>query len=1141
MSETSIAPALEPDAKPTGRHRSHQIQQQRRYVPGKGWEAKVPRVLAWLAFLVGAISAITSIFPHSRVWLGWIDGIVDLFFLAAPPNFGWGVLMLLLGSALAKRKRAAWGLLLVLEVGDLLVMLAVWAIFPTSFPMILTPILFDAVMVTVLLLSRREFFAISQKGNGWRALITLVIGIVITAVVGTILISLVADSFATENRWSIIADQFLGVLGQDPALQPPVPGPRFVESIIAILGALTFIATAYAFFKPRSKDLMITGEEEVEIRGLLNEWGERDSLGYFATRRDKSADWAESRKAVVTYRVVFGVSLASADPIGDPEAWPAAIEAWLEEAHRHAWAPAVMGASEQGAEAYRRAGLGVMELGDEAILYFRDFQLEGRSMRVVRQAVNRVERAGYTAKVRRHSEISEEEMASVIRDADRWRDTDNERGFSMALGRLGDPLDGRCALVEVFDGNGERQALLSFSPWGEKGLSLDLMRRSRDSENGVMEFMVASLVAAGPQIGADRVSLNFAVMRGIFAQGERIGAGPILRMSRGFLLFASKWFQLESLYRSNAKYDPDWVPRFSLYENVGDLPRVGIASGAAEGFIQLPSLKGWLAKRRGPVKSPLLDTVDQAPVALWQAEQARVAAEAEAAAAAAAADPYHGLPEQEKFRRMKLAAMRERGIDPYSSSFERTHTVKQVRDQNPDLEPDARTGNIVSIAGRLMLNRVSGKLSFAQVKDWTGQIQVMLSLDASGQELLDRWKTDVDLGDIVGVTGEVITSKRGELSVLASDFVITSKCLVPLPDKHKGLADPEAKVRQRYVDLIVNQDSRDMLAMRSEMVRAVREQLWARDYLEVETPMMQRIHGGANARPFVTHINAYDMRLYMRIAPELFLKRLLVGGAEKVFELNRNFRNEGADSTHNPEFTSMEMYDAYGNYDTMRVLTRELILAAATAVHGSPKVLRPIAGAYDGSQGYEEVDISGEWPVMTVLEGISHGLGEEVTLDTEVPTLQAYAGRANIALDPKWGQAKIIEELYEHLCEARTTTPVFWKDFPTDVSPLTRKKPSEPRLAERWDLVAWGAEIGTAYTELIDPLDQRDRLTAQSMLAAAGDIEAMEVDEDFLRALEYGMPPAGGQGMGIDRLLMLLTGRNIRESVLFPLTRPDAG
>ncbi len=1112
---------------------------ERRYVPGDGWESKVPRIAAWICYFIAALSAITAVFPFTRAPLSGVRTIADLVFIAAPPNLAWAVLMAILASALSKRKRAAWLLLLILQVVELVLLVFAWAVFPaTSYPAIMTPVFFNVFVIAVLFISRQEFFAVSQKGNGWRALATFVIGFVISLVVGAGIIAVFGDPQLQLDKLGVVSSEFLGVLGQDPSLDQSVHAPFLISGLIALFGSATFIATAYVLFKPRRKSRMLSGEDEVALRVMLAQTGERDSLGYFATRRDKSVDWAPSGKAAVTSRVVFGVSLASADPIGDPQAWPAAIEAWLEDAHKHAWAPAVMGASEMGAEAYAKAGLGAVELGDEAILYFRDYQLDGRHMRVVRQAVNRIERAGYTAKVRRHAEIPEDEMAGVIADADRWRDTDNERGFSMALGRLGDPLDGRCVLVEAFDPEGNREALLSFSPWGDKGLSLDLMRRSRDSENGVMEFMVTSLVAAGPQIGADKVSLNFAVMRAIFAEGERIGAGPVLRLTRATLLFASRWFQLESLYRSNEKYAPDWVPRYMMFETVGDLPRVGIAAGIAEGFVTVPSPRSWFGNP-GKARSPLRAACDASPVELYEAQEAKLAQIAAQTAQDAAEDPFAGLPEQEKVRRQKLANMRDRGVDPYATNFQRSTTIAKVREQYADLEPDARTGTVVSIAGRVMLNRVTGKLCFAELRDWTGDIQIMVSLAVAGEDNLTSWKQDLDLGDIVGVTGEVITSKRGELSVLADDFTITSKCLVPLPDKHKGLNDPEARVRQRYVDLIVNQESRDMLAMRSEMVRAIREQLWGRDYLEVETPMMQRVHGGANARPFITHINAYDMQLYMRIAPELFLKRLLVGGVERVFELNRNFRNEGADSTHNPEFTSMEMYDAYGDYDTMRVLTRELILAAAVAVHGRPIVKRPVAGAYDGSQGYEEVDISGDWPVITLHEGISSALGEEVTVDTDLPTLRRLADHAGIARDQNWGAGQLTLELYEHLCEARTTTPVFWTDFPTDVSPLTRKKPSEPRLAERWDLVAWGAEIGTAYTELIDPLDQRDRLTAQSLLAAAGDSEAMEVDEDFLRALEYGMPPTGGQGMGIDRLLMLLTGRNIRDSVLFPLTRPD--
>jgi len=1118
---------------------SNANQAKRRFVPGTGWEAKIPRISSWVCYATAIVSFLSAIFQPFRYWLRPVRNLLDLIFISAPPNLAWAVLLAIVASALGKRKRAAWGVLLALEVVDQIFLLLAWAFFPTSFPQVLTPVLVNACVIGILLLSRKEFFAISQKGNGWRALLVLGVGLAAAIAVGATVVQLFGSVEDKVHRIPFVTGEFLDVIGNDTNLRSATTSPRPVLFVISLMGAATFIATAYVFFRPRRKELMLTGHDEVAIRGLLAEYGERDSLGYFATRRDKSADWSPSGKAVVTYRVVYGVSLASADPIGDPEAWPSAIETWLEDAHRHAWAPAVMGASMQGAEAYQRAGLGAVELGDEAILHFRDFQLEGRSMRVVRQAVNRVERGGYTTRVRRHMDIPTEEMAQIIKAADDWRDTDNERGFSMALGRLSDPLDGRCVLVEAFDGDGDLEAIISFSPWGQSGVSLDLMRRSRDSENGVIEFMVASLVAAGPRIGVDKLSLNFAVMRGVFAEGERIGAGPVSRLTRAVLVFASRWFQLESLYRSNAKYDPDWVPRYLMFENTGDLPRVSIASALAEGFLVPPSPKSWFSSKKAPKVSPLVAACAAAPVELMAAADAQRKGVLAEIAEQAEADPFAGLPEQERIRRAKLADMRERGIDPYATSFHRTTTVAKIREAHGDMPTDSRSGEIVSIAGRVMLNRVSGKLCFASLRDWSGDLQVMISLADAGEETLKDWKTDVDLGDIVGVNGEVITSRRGELSVMVTDFVITSKCLVPLPDKHKGLNDPEARVRQRYVDLIVNPEARSMLSMRSEMVRSIREKLWSKEYLEVETPMMQRVHGGANARPFVTHINAYDMQLYMRIAPELYLKRLLVGGAEKVFEMNRNFRNEGADSTHNPEFTSLEMYDAYGDYDTMRVLTRELILDAAIAVHGKPIVWRPRAGAYDGSEGYDEVDISGEWPVVTLHDAVSEKVGEHITVDTDLATLARLCEKAGIQRNPDWDTDQVVLEMYEHLCEASTTTPVFYKDFPTGVSPLTRKKPSEPRLAERWDLVAWGAEIGTAYTELIDPLDQRDRLTAQSLLAAAGDSEAMEVDDDFLRALEYGMPPAGGQGMGVDRLIMLLTGRNIRETVLFPLTRPD--
>jgi lysyl-tRNA synthetase class 2 len=492
-------------------------------------------------------------------------------------------------------------------------------------------------------------------------------------------------------------------------------------------------------------------------------------------------------------------------------------------------------------------------------------------------------------------------------------------------------------------------------------------------------------------------------------------------------------------------------------------------------------------------------------------------------------DDLAELPEQMRVRREKLERIRERGVDPYPVGYPRTAMIAEIRDRHADLEPDASTGERVGIAGRVMLSRTGGKLCFATLRDNTGDLQVMLSLDRLGEESLAAWKASVDLGDHVGVTGEVISSRRGELSVLAEDWALTAKCLRPLPDKHKGLTDPEARVRQRYVDLIVNPDARRMLQIRSDAVRSLRTTLTDAGFIEVETPMLQVVHGGANARPFRTHINAYDAELFLRIAPELYLKRLAVGGIEKVFEINRNFRNEGADSTHNPEFTMLEAYEAYGDYDTMAVLTRRLIQDAAVAALGSTVV----------RHGDAEFDIGGEWRAITVNEGLSEALGTEITADTPVAELTRLCDKADVPYDPAWSRGQVVLEMYEHLLEERTVLPTFYRDFPTEVSPLTRAHRRDPRLAERWDLVAFGTEIGTAYSELVDPVEQRARFTAQSLLAAGGDAEAMVLDEDFLRALEYAMPPSGGLGVGVDRLLMLLTGRNVRETVLFPFVRPE--
>ncbi|MEV4499862.1 lysine--tRNA ligase [Micromonospora arborensis] len=493
-------------------------------------------------------------------------------------------------------------------------------------------------------------------------------------------------------------------------------------------------------------------------------------------------------------------------------------------------------------------------------------------------------------------------------------------------------------------------------------------------------------------------------------------------------------------------------------------------------------------------------------------------------------DPADDLPEQMKVRREKRDRMLAEGVEPYPVGFPRTTTLAQVRAGYADLPTDTATGDQVAVTGRVIFVRNTGKLCFATLRDGDGtELQAMLSLDRVGPERLEAWKRLVDLGDHVGVTGEVITSRRGELSVLAQQWEMTAKALRPLPVAHKPLSE-EARVRQRYVDLIVRPQAREMVRTRAAAVRSLRDSLHGQGFIEVETPMLQLLHGGAAARPFVTHSNALNTDLYLRIAPELFLKRAVVGGVDRVFEINRNFRNEGVDSSHSPEFAMLETYQAYGDYDTIGELTRNLVQQAAIAVSGSMVVTHA-----DG----REFDLGGEWRSVTLFGVLSEALGEEVTVRTDRARLVEYADKVGLAVDPKWGPGKLAEELFEELVVPGLVEPTFVRDYPEETSPLTRAHRSEPGLAEKWDLYVLGFELGTGYSELVDPVVQRERLVAQAQLAARGDDEAMRLDEDFLRAMEYGMPPAGGMGMGIDRLLMALTGLGIRETILFPLVRPE--
>jgi len=488
--------------------------------------------------------------------------------------------------------------------------------------------------------------------------------------------------------------------------------------------------------------------------------------------------------------------------------------------------------------------------------------------------------------------------------------------------------------------------------------------------------------------------------------------------------------------------------------------------------------------------------------------------------------------DQMAVRRSKRERLLDRGEEAYPVSVPVTTTIAAVRAEHGELEAGQETQVEVGIAGRIVFQRNTGKLCFATVQDGTGErVQIMLSLAEVGEERLTQYKADVDLGDHVFFHGRVGASRRGELSIFADAWQMAAKAVRPLPVLHADLSE-ESRVRHRYVDLIVRQQARDTVRQRAGLMRSLRSSFDRREFVEVETPMLQVIPSGAAARPFVTHMNAFDLDLYLRIAPELFLKRAAVGGLDRVFEINRNFRNEGADSTHSPEFSMLEAYQAYGDYNTIGELTQQLVQEAAEAVTGSQVVTLA-----DGT----EYDLSGEWEKITVYGSLSESLGQEITPETTVEELRAIARSLDLDLDhPKFGHGKLVEELFEHRVGDHLHAPTFVRDFPVETSPLVRAHRDTPGVVEKWDLYVRGFELGTGYSELVDPVIQRERFEQQARLAAQGDDEAMLLDEDFLEAMEYALPPTGGMGMGIDRLLMAITGLGIRETILFPLVKPGA-
>jgi lysyl-tRNA synthetase class 2 len=1038
---------------------------------------------------------------HHGSWVESLFGVFNVPVAHSPLSVS--VLALLTGSLIC-RKRAALvavaGLQLLggyaaaasLGLGGLHDVLPRWAI-DTGHRAVLDVV---SIVVAVAVLGwawwlRSAFPARLRPGSWLTAAGSVVSGLALTIAATWLLLDLEVPATGQQHV-QLVAAALGRSLGDTDLISTAGLGhvPAWIPEITSILLSATLLLTAWLFTRSARSTTAWSPERELAIRRIVAGSDDPDSLDYFATRRDKSAVFSRNGGAVLTYRVLHGVSLASGDPVGARQEWADAIDAWKGEARRFGWVPAVLGCSERGARAFAAAGLRPIQLGDEAVLDPDRFSLDSPGMTPVRHAVKRARRAGLHVTFRRQADVGPSELDDLAIAAEAWRGDEPERGFSMALNRHGDAADADVLVVTVRDVADQLVAVLTLVPWGRAGRSLDLMRRSPDAPNGTIELAVAELLRAAPRLGVRRLSLNFCMFRSVYADAARLGAGALTRLNYRVLGRLDTIWQLERLYRSNQKFDPEWRPRYLCHDGLPGLPLVAIAAGVAEGFLPRPFARDGHGEVLGPDDLREVRRLGALPPV-----------------------PPTPRDEQARARLRHAEALRASGREPWPTHDDFSEG---------GAEPARRTAVVTARVARV---RDHGGVVFVDLVRHGVRQQAVLECRTPTAHARD-FAHLVDRGDLVRLVGVAGHSKSGEPSLLVDSWDLRAKSLHPLA------LDRRHRTPHRVVDLLARPGSADLLRARSAVLRSLRSTLEADGFLEVETPVLQAVHGGAAARPFRTRGHAFGLDLSLRIAPELQLKRLVVAGLGPLFEIGRNFRNEGVDATHNPEFTALEAYQPDGDYRAMRGLAERLVRAAARAVHGR-EVLRLRVG-----DGVEEVDVSGPWRCVPMLDALDAALGRRVSFDTDFDDLLALARRHGIAPRDHAGPGAVLEALYGALVEPATVEPTFYTDFPRETSPLTRPHPHDPRLVERWDLVAGGTELATAYSELTDPLDQRDRLVQQSLRAAAGDVEAMEVDEDFLRDLECGMPPTGGLGIGVDRLVMVIVGAPIRDVLAFPFSRP---
>ena len=1094
------------------------------------WRQRVPAWMGWI-YTIAALFCLVMI-PF-RYAVGHHIGrftylVLTVLGVPSTATLGTAVLLAFLALLCFSRKRIGVIVLIALQAlhGLLCLVALIFSLSDPDFDLtdqiiLGTRLAIAALILAVLFASARSFWGKINAQSAWKALVILISGQLLVFGIGFAMARVIAPrSWASSPLAIWVYSRMSGLrLHRGLAIHfmfAHQPGFRALSFFIMVLSGLVMMIAANRFILGQRAKAR-TRSEDLALRSLLIKWGKADSLSYYATRDNRAVIFSADGQAVVSYGVALGVALAAGDPIGDPSSWENAVQRWKSYCYRQGWIPAVISASAQGARIYRNQGLRVRKMGDEAIISPERFERNSSAGRALLAAQRRVAREGVEIEIRRQGELSPAQLREVAMVAELFR-RGNERGFSMSLDRMFAPQESEQLIVTARGKDGQLQCLLTFVPWGQRAVSLNLMRRAESAVNGVVEAMVLTLLQQGSEKGIERFSLNFAMFREIFVEGEAVDATINDRVKRALFVKASRFWQLESLYESNARYSPKWLPRYFCFSSDPLVPLSLIAAGMLEGFVPAPQ-----ASVRG---EPFDWEVDSQYLSELEAMRTDYTA----------AKLQVKLSEQQRSRRAKAEKLSSAGIESFPAGFDLGMPLSQAKAQVDEGEGEAA----IRTFGRIVARRNHGGVVFWDLYYQGCYLQVVLERRNLTPEQFAHLRL-LDLGDLIVVSGRCGVSRNATPSLIAENWTLAAKALRPIPHPAARL-DIATRTRERTMTLLNDAAAMRRLQARSRALSAVRKELIDRGYLEVETPMLQAVQGGANARPFVTHSNAYQVNMFLRIAPELYLKRLAIAGMGAIFEMGRSFRNEGADATHNPEFTSLEVYKAGSDYREMMTLTRELYQAAARAIHGKEIALRPInpedAGAGSSDAEFEEVDISGDWRVISVFEAVSQAVGTTVTPDTGEEELRSLCVEHHLTPPPGANCGTLLGTLYDELVEARTVKPTFYCDFPVESSPLTRRHRTDPRLAERWDLVAFGMELGTAYSELTDPRDQRERFTQQSLAAAAGDPEAMSLDEDFLNCLELGMTPLGGLGLGMDRMAMMLLGCDIRQVLAFPFVKP---